>query len=69
MIRVMETSCSCNADYEKIDEQGKFLPKAEKQYLCRNDKGDEKYLRSNDLKEDRNFEKYISVDIRMIIKS
>ena len=41
----------------KIDEQGKFLPKAEKQYLCRNDKGDEKYLRSNDLKEDRNFEK------------
>ncbi|CAG9713743.1 MobA/MobL family protein [Clostridium neonatale] len=25
----------------KIDEQGKFLPKAEKQYLCRNDKGDE----------------------------
>ena len=40
----------------KIDEQGKFLPKAEKQYLCRNDKGDEKYLRSNDLKEDRNFE-------------
>ncbi|WP_294405544.1 MobQ family relaxase [uncultured Clostridium sp.] len=41
----------------KIDEQGKFLPKAEKQYLCRNDKGDEKYLSSNDLKEDRDFEK------------
>ena len=41
----------------KIDEQGKFLPKAEKQYLCRNDKGDEKYISSNDLKEDRDFEK------------
>lgn len=41
----------------KIDEQGKFLPKAEKQYLCRNDKGDEKYLSSNDLKEDIGFEK------------
>lgn len=41
----------------KIDEQGKFLPKAEKQYLCRNDKGDEKYLSSNDIKEDIGFEK------------
>ncbi|WP_425306050.1 hypothetical protein [Clostridium neonatale] len=69
MIRVMETSCSCNADYEKNDEQGKFLPKAEKQYLCRNDKGDEKYLRSNDLKEDRNFEKVYKCRYRMIIKS
>ncbi|CAG9713793.1 MobA/MobL family protein [Clostridium neonatale] len=53
----------------KIDEQGKFLPKAEKQYLCRNDKGDEKYLRSNDLKKIEILKKYISVDIRMIIKS
>ena len=41
----------------KIDEQGKFLPKAEKQYLCRNDKGDEKYISSNDLKDDRDFGK------------
>ncbi len=41
----------------KIDEQGKFLPKAQKQYLCRNYNGEEKYFSSKDLKENIGFEK------------
>lgn len=41
----------------KLDEQGKFLPKAQKEYLCRDTSGKEKYLSAKELKENKNFEK------------
>ena len=41
----------------KIDDRGMFLPKIEKQYFCRNEKGEERYFNSKELKENKDFEK------------